>query len=101
LLTTTTVAALADRVGLPSANRCLRRAELRFTLRSPTRGKRIVAAAVGLSGRRARTLRGRALTRPIVLRGLPRSGAFTVKVRLRLVGERRTTVAHRRYQRCR
>ncbi|MDW5594677.1 glycoside hydrolase family 44 protein [Conexibacter stalactiti] len=90
---------LADRVGLPSAKRCVRAATLKFRVRSPTT-RRLLSARVAI-GRRALTLGGRGLTRPVVLRGLPRSGAFTVKVRLRLAGERRTTVAHRRYQRCR
>lgn len=91
---------LADRVGLPSADRCVRGRRLAFRLRSPT-GRRLLAARVGLRGRRARMLRGKALRRIVVVTGLPRRGRFTVTVRLRLSGDRGQTVAQRRYRRCR
>jgi hypothetical protein len=77
----------------------VRASTLTFRVRSPTT-RRLLSAQVAV-GRRALTLSGRRLTRPVVLRGLPRRGSFTVKVRLRLSGERKATVAHRRYQRCR
>lgn len=89
---------LADRVGLPAATRCVRPATLKFRIRSPT-ARRLRSARVAL-GRRSIALSGRGLSRPVVLRGLPRRGAFTIQVRLRLVGEQRPVVAQRRYRRC-
>ncbi|MDO8185067.1 glycoside hydrolase family 44 protein [Conexibacter sp. JD483] len=91
---------LADRVGLPSAARCVRATKLSFRLRSPTT-RRLQSAVVGLRGGRARVVGGPALKRTIVVGGLPRRGRFTLTVRLRLSGDRRQTVAQRRYLRCR
>lgn len=94
---------LADRFGLPSNRRCIRSSTLRFTLRSPLRGRRIRSARVVLGGPRARggqRFSGRRLSRPVVIRRLPRGG-FTVTIHLRLAGERGTRVASRRYARCR
>lgn len=76
---------------------------LNLTLRAPLRGRRIRSARVVLGGPRARggqRLSGRRLSRPVVIRRLPRGG-FTVTIHLRLAGERGTRVASRRYARCR
>jgi hypothetical protein len=90
---------VADRLGLPSPRRCVPAVRLTFRLRSPTT-RRLQSAQVSLGRRRPATISGRRLSRPVVVGGLPRDGAFTVHVRLTLAGERRPVAAHRRYRRC-
>jgi hypothetical protein len=70
-------------LGLPSSRRCVSRRRFRIRLRSP-RGDRLTSARVYVNGRRVRVLRGRRLTAPVNLRGLPKG-----KVRVRIVGRTR------------
>lgn len=94
---------LADRLGLPPNGRCIRGRALRFRVRSPN-GRPLRAATVRVSparGIRARSLAGRALRRPITVRGLPKRGAYTVTVAVRTAGRRGWTTASRRYRACR
>jgi hypothetical protein len=93
-------ASLADRVGLPSARRCVRGRRIAFRIRSPSR-RPVTSARVTAPGRRAVAVRGRALRRPVVVRGLPRRGSYTVRLALRTAGDRRPTVAQRRFRACR
>lgn len=70
----------------------------RIRVRLGFRGVRLRSARVYLDGRRVRTVRGRALRRPVRLRGLP-ARAFTVTVRARTRGGR-TRVRRTRYSAC-
>lgn len=94
---------LADRLGLPPNGSCVRGRALRFRVRSPD-GRALRSARVRVTpagGARARTLSGRALRRPVVLRWLPRRGAYTVAVSVRTAGRRGWTSVTRRYRACR
>jgi photosystem II stability/assembly factor-like uncharacterized protein len=84
-------------LGLPSRRSCRTPTEMRFRLRAPA-GKRLRAATVFVNGRRAATLRGRALRRPVRLRRLPR-GAVRVRVAATTTRGERVS-AQRRYGAC-
>jgi hypothetical protein len=77
----------AAAIGLPAAGpaggkvTCTRRAGFRLRLKAP-RGQRLRSAVVFVGGRRATFVKGRALRRPVRLRGLPR-GRTRVDVTLR------------------
>jgi hypothetical protein len=60
-------------IALPPAPapRCTPRKGFKLRLKAP-RGKRLRSAVVFVGGRRAKSVRGRALRRPVTLRGLPR-----------------------------
>jgi Glycoside hydrolase family 44 len=92
---------LADRAGLPSATRCVRGRRLRFRVRSPYAGRRLLSARIAAPGRRPLRVSGRALRRPVVLRSLPRRGRYTVRATLRLAGRPRPLVVLRHYRPCR
>ena len=64
--------------------RCM--ASLRLRVKAP-RGRRLRSATIYVDGRRVRTVRGRALRRPVVLRGLNRR-AVEVRMVLRTTGGR-------------
>ena len=84
-------------LGLPSTRRCVSRRSFRLRLRAP-RGQRLRSARVYVNGRRVAVRRGRRLTAPVNLRGLPRG---TVKVRVVATTRAgRRVVAQRRYRTC-
>ncbi len=70
----------------------------RVRVRVAFRGRRLRSARVFVGGARVKTVRGRALRRPVVLRKLP-ARAFTVTVRGRLRSGR-TVVRRTRYAAC-
>jgi hypothetical protein len=86
-----------DLVSAPSASRCVPRTRLRLRLRK-VKGMTIVSAAIKVTGRHVRHVRGKALTRVIVLRRLP-AGRFTVGLTLKTAAGQ-TLKVKRRYRRC-
>jgi hypothetical protein len=88
---------VASQVGLPTARRCASRRRFRIRLRAP-RGQRLASARVYVNGRRRAVRRGRRLTAPVDLRGLPR-GTVRVTVVARTRSGRRV-VERRRYRTC-
>jgi hypothetical protein len=85
-------------VGLPARRSCGSRRRFRIRLRVPAR-LHPVSATVTVDGRRVAVRRGRRLTAPVDLRGLPR-GRFTVRVAVRLRSGR-VVRETRRYRTCR
>jgi hypothetical protein len=90
-------ARFADLVVLPSARRCVSRRRFRIRLRIP-RGARVASATVFVNRRSVRVVRGRRLTAPVDLRGLPR-GRFTVRIVLRTAAGQQIA-GSRRYRTC-
>ena len=82
---------------LPSARRCVSRRKFRIRLRHP-RGARVTSAVVRLNGKRVATRRGKRVTAPINLRGLPK-GRFKVRITVKLA-DGRTVNGTRRYRTC-
>ena len=66
--------------GLPSNKQCVSKRSFRIRLRK-RKGRTYVAVNVSLNGKRVIARRGRRVTAPIDLRGLPR-GRFTVDIRV-------------------
>lgn len=87
----------SDVIRLRSARRCVSRRAFRIRLRQPS-GVTLVRATVSVNGKRVRVLRGRRLTAPVVLRGLPK-GRFTVRIVVTTSTGKRLT-AQRRYRTC-
>ena len=83
---------------LPSTRRCVSRRKFRIRLRHP-RGARVTSAVVRLNGKRVATRRGKRVTAPINLRGLPK-GRFKVRITVKLA-DGRTVNGTRRYKTCR
>ena len=81
----------------PSNRRCISRRHFRIRLRQRG-GIRIAAAVVLVNGRRVATRRGRRVTAPVDLRGLPK-GRYTVKITI-LTTDGRTIVGKRKYRTC-
>lgn len=77
---------LASVATLPSAKRCVSRRALRIRLKAP-KGTRIAFARIEVPGRAPKTVRGKALSAPVNLRGLPK-GRFTVRLRITLLDGR-------------
>lgn len=84
-------------LSLPSARRCVSRRSFRIRLRTP-RGASITRVVVRVNNKRVRTVRGRRITAPVSLRGLPR-GRFTVSIEIATADGRKVT-AKRRYRTC-
>lgn len=82
---------------LPSARRCVSRRSFRIRLRAPG-GERLVRAEVYVNGRRVRVVRGRRLTAPVDLRGLPK-GRFRIEIRVTTASGKRLA-GKRRYRTC-
>ena len=82
---------------LPSTRRCVSRRKFRIRLRHP-RGARVTSAVVRLNGKRVATRRGKRVTAPINLRGLPK-GRFKVRITVKLA-DGRTVNGTRRYKTC-
>jgi hypothetical protein len=84
-------------VVLPPSRRCVSRRSFRIRLRVP-RHRRVTRATVYVGSRRVAVRRGRRLTSPVNLRGLPK-GRVRVTIKLRLRGGR-TLTQHRTYRTC-
>ena len=82
---------------LPSARRCVSRRRFRIRLRAP-RGDTLRRGEVHVNGRRVRVVRGRRLTAPVDLRGLPK-GRFKVEIRV-TTRSGRLLRGTRRYRTC-
>jgi hypothetical protein len=82
---------------LPSTKRCVSRRRFRIRLRSP-KGTRVVSATVKLRGRTVATRRGKRITAPIDLRGLPK-GRFAVSIRV-VLDDGRVVTGTRTYRTC-
>ena len=82
---------------LPSTRRCVSRRKFRIRLRHPP-GARVKSAVVRVNGKRVATRRGRRITAPVNLRGLPK-GRFTVRITVKLA-DGRTVNGTRRYRTC-
>ena len=87
----------ASVISLPSARKCVSRRNFRIRLRKP-KGLTIREALVLVNGRRVRTVRGKRLTAPVDLRGLPK-GRFTVKITI-VISDGRKLSGSRRYRTC-
>lgn len=82
---------------LPSTKRCVSRRRFRIRLRSP-KGAKIASATVRLRGRTVATRKGKRVTAPIDLRGLPK-GKFKVSIRIAL-RDGRVVKGTRTYRTC-
>ncbi|MBJ7329555.1 MAG: hypothetical protein JHC95_06635 [Solirubrobacteraceae bacterium] len=82
---------------LPSAKTCVSRRKFRIRLRQP-RGLRIASAVVKVNGKRVKTVRGKRVTAPVNLTGLPK-GRFTVRIEIR-TADGRKVVGSRTYRTC-
>jgi hypothetical protein len=80
-----------------TSRRCVSRRAFRIRLKEP-RGDALRTASVFVNGRRVTIRRGKRLTAPIVLRGLPK-GRFAVRITARTVLGR-TITGTRRYRTC-
>jgi uncharacterized repeat protein (TIGR01451 family) len=87
----------ADVIKLPSTKRCVSRRRFRIRLVQP-KGVKLVSAVVQVNGKRVKVVRGRRLTAPVDLRGLPK-GRFTVKITVK-TSDGRTLKSARRYRTC-
>ncbi len=87
----------SDIVSLPSAKRCVSRRRFRIRLRAP-KGVQLASAEVFVGKKRVKAVKGKRLTAPIDLRGLPK-GRFTVKV-VAKAADGRTVTETRRYRTC-
>jgi hypothetical protein len=86
-----------DVLSLPSSRRCVSRRAFRIRLRTP-KGARITGVVVKVNTKRVKTVRGRRITAPVNLRGLPK-GRFTVSIQITLADGRKVT-GTRRYRTC-
>jgi hypothetical protein len=84
-------------VTLPALKSCASRRSFKIRLRAP-KGVTITSATVLVSTRKAKVVKGRALTAPVDLRGLPK-GRFTVKITI-VTGTKRSLTAKRAYKTC-
>lgn len=87
----------ADLVTLPALKSCASRRSFRIRLRA-IKGVSVASATVLVNGRRVKVVRGRALTAPVNLRGLPK-GRFSVNIRIVTAAGRKLT-ARRAYRTC-
>ena len=80
-----------------SSRSCTSRRSFRIRIRSKRRDP-VVKAVVSVNGRRVKTVRGKRVTAPVTLRGLPK-GQFTVKITATTRRGRKIT-GTRRYKTC-
>ena len=66
--------------GLPSTKKCVSRRNFRIRLREP-KGTKIRRATVKVNGKLVATRKGKRVTAPVDLRGLPK-GRFKVEIRV-------------------
>jgi hypothetical protein len=85
-------------VTLASTKRCVSRRHFLIRLHQPTKGTRIASATVLLQGRKVATRKGKHITSPIDLRGLPK-GRFTVKITI-VTTDHHTIKGSRTYRTC-
>lgn len=83
--------------GLPSTRRCLSRRSFRIRLRNPVKAK-ITSATVKVNGRVVATRKGKRITAPVQLKGLPK-GRYTVGITAKLA-DGRTVTGTRKYRTC-
>ncbi len=84
-------------ITLPSTRACVSRRRFRIRLRAPA-GVKLVSAAVFVNGRRVDVVKGRRLTAPVDLVGLPK-GKFAVKITVTTATGRKVNDT-RRYHTC-
>lgn len=89
--------ALTDVIRLPRANRCASRRRFRIRIRKHA-GVDLVAVAVYVNGKTVKVVKGRRLTAPVDLRGLPR-GTVSVRIEAATRDGRRMTHT-RKYRIC-
>jgi uncharacterized delta-60 repeat protein len=82
---------------LPSAKKCVSRRRFRIRLKNP-KGTKLVSAVVKLNGKKVKSVKGKRLSAPVDLRGLPK-GRFTVKVEA-VTADGRKVSETRRYRTC-
>ncbi len=82
---------------LPSTKACVSRRSFKIRLRAP-KGVTIASATVLVNGKKADVVKGRRLTAPVNLTGLPK-GRFTVKVTITTATGRKVSDT-RRYRTC-
>jgi hypothetical protein len=70
----------------------------RFVIRIRTHHAHLVSATITVNGKLVKTLRGKRITAPVDLRGLPRGG-FTVRIRVR-AADGRVFTGKRVYHTC-
>ena len=87
----------ASVVTFPSTKACVSRRRFRIRLRSP-KGAKLKEAVVSVNGKRVQVVKGKRLTAPVDLRGLPK-GRFSVKIAVTLVDGRKAS-GTRRYRTC-
>ena len=83
--------------GLPPTRQCVSRRAFRIRLHNP-KGTRIVRATVKVNGHAVATRKGKRVTAPVNLKGLPK-GRYTVSITVRLANGR-TVKGARRYHTC-
>jgi uncharacterized repeat protein (TIGR01451 family) len=86
-----------DVIKLPRAKKCVSRRHFRIRLVQP-KGIKLVSATVLVNGKRVKVVRGRRLTAPVDLRGLPK-GRFRVKIIVK-TSDGRMLRSARRYRTC-
>jgi hypothetical protein len=89
--------AFASVVTLPAAKRCASRRRFRIHVQVP-KGLRATKVTVTVNGRRAKVVKGRRISAPVDLRGLPK-GRFTVKIVVTF-SDGRKVAGTRRYRTC-
>jgi hypothetical protein len=85
-------------VTLASTKRCVSRRHFLIRLHQPKKGTRIASATVVLQGKKVATRKGKHITSPIDLRGLPK-GRFTVKITI-VTTDHHTIKGSRTYRTC-
>jgi hypothetical protein len=88
---------LTDVIRLPKANRCASRRRFRIRIRKLA-GVRLAAVAVYVNGKPVEVVKGKRLTAPVDLRGLPR-GTVSVRIEAATLDGRRMTHT-RKYRTC-
>jgi hypothetical protein len=83
---------------LPSNHSCVSRRYFRIRIRRQRAGVTLLAATVALNGHRVATRKGKRLTAPVDLRGLPK-GRFTVGISA-LTSDGRAVTGTRQYRTC-
>jgi hypothetical protein len=84
-------------LGLPPAHTCVSRRNFRIRLRAP-RGEKLARAIVFVNGKQVNVSRGKRLTAPVDLRGLPK-GRFAVRI-ISVTRSGKRLQGTRRYRTC-
>jgi PKD repeat protein len=87
----------ASVIKLPSNKRCVSRRRFRIRLVEPKAGK-LVSATVTINGKQVKAVRGKRLTAPVDLKGLPK-GRFVIRITAR-TSTGQALVTKRRYRTC-